>query len=57
MVFGIPIPWVCFQIGTTDNPCRCKVVGPTLGEIRSLAWFSGHYSEDVLTDGQLFFVQ
>lgn len=22
---------VCFECGTTDNPCRCKVVGPTLG--------------------------
>ncbi|OAY57147.1 uncharacterized protein LOC122722485 [Manihot esculenta] len=25
---GIP---VCIQCGTTANPCRCKVVGPTLG--------------------------
>ncbi|XP_008810985.2 uncharacterized protein LOC103722278 [Phoenix dactylifera] len=22
---------VCVQCGTTSNPCRCKVVGPTLG--------------------------
>ena len=24
-------PIVCFQCGTDQNPCRCKVVGPTLG--------------------------
>ncbi|XP_057481102.1 uncharacterized protein LOC130768113 [Actinidia eriantha] len=24
---GIPI---CIECGTTSNPCRCKVVGPTL---------------------------
>lgn len=22
---------ICFQFGTHDNPCRCKVLGPTLG--------------------------
>lgn len=22
---------LCFQCGTDQNPCRCKVVGPTLG--------------------------
>lgn len=27
----IPIFPICFQLGTTQNPCRCKVVGPTLG--------------------------
>ncbi|EFQ97578.1 hypothetical protein MGYG_08897 [Nannizzia gypsea CBS 118893] len=27
----IPFPIVCFQCGTDQNPCRCKVVGPTLG--------------------------
>ena len=26
-----PIPFVCFQCGTDQNPCHCKVVGPTLG--------------------------
>jgi hypothetical protein len=26
-----PIPWVCFQCGTDQNPCHCKVVGPTVG--------------------------
>ncbi|KAL1961245.1 hypothetical protein VTO42DRAFT_3191 [Malbranchea cinnamomea] len=26
----IPFPLFCFQCGT-DTPCRCKVVGPTLG--------------------------
>ncbi|XP_048129644.1 LOW QUALITY PROTEIN: uncharacterized protein LOC115737661 [Rhodamnia argentea] len=25
---GIPI---CVQCGTGSNPCRCKVVGPTVG--------------------------
>ncbi|RYP14353.1 hypothetical protein DL765_006456 [Monosporascus sp. GIB2] len=24
-------PIFCIQCGTHDNPCRCKVVGPTLG--------------------------
>ncbi|KAH7446167.1 hypothetical protein KP509_01G042700 [Ceratopteris richardii] len=29
---GIPICLpVCIECGTHDNPCRCKVVGPTLG--------------------------
>ncbi|KAK8061863.1 hypothetical protein PG994_008229 [Apiospora phragmitis] len=27
----LPFPVVCFQCGTDQNPCRCKVVGPTLG--------------------------
>ncbi|PWA54564.1 hypothetical protein CTI12_AA316160 [Artemisia annua] len=27
MVIGFPI---CIQCGTKSNPCRCKVVGPTL---------------------------
>lgn len=27
----IPIFPLCFQCGTDQNPCRCKVVGPTLG--------------------------
>ncbi|KMT04272.1 hypothetical protein BVRB_8g183480 [Beta vulgaris subsp. vulgaris] len=22
---------MCVECGTRDNPCRCKVVGPTLG--------------------------
>ncbi|KAJ6936078.1 hypothetical protein NC652_010960 [Populus alba x Populus x berolinensis] len=22
---------MCVQCGTTSNPCRCKVVGPTVG--------------------------
>ncbi|KAF6234239.1 hypothetical protein HO173_007659 [Letharia columbiana] len=26
-----PIPFVCFQCGTDQNPCHCKIVGPTLG--------------------------
>lgn len=37
MFFWLPIPWLCFQIGTTQNPCRCKVVGPTLGKLCSSA--------------------
>jgi hypothetical protein len=28
----VPIP-ICIQCGTTDNPCRCKIVGPTLAFI------------------------
>ncbi|KAJ5294038.1 hypothetical protein N7508_008859 [Penicillium antarcticum] len=27
-----PIFPICFQCGTDQNPCHCKVVGPTLGE-------------------------
>ncbi|OQD76149.1 hypothetical protein PENDEC_c005G02127 [Penicillium decumbens] len=27
----IPIFPICFQCGTDQNPCHCKVVGPTLG--------------------------
>ncbi|KAL2868339.1 uncharacterized protein BJX67DRAFT_54639 [Aspergillus lucknowensis] len=27
----IPIFPLCFQCGTDQNPCRCKVFGPTLG--------------------------
>ncbi|OJJ61042.1 hypothetical protein ASPSYDRAFT_42889 [Aspergillus sydowii CBS 593.65] len=27
----IPIFPICFQCGTDQNPCRCKVVGPTIG--------------------------
>ena len=27
----IPILPICFQCGTNQNPCHCKVVGPTLG--------------------------
>ncbi|KAG2715101.1 hypothetical protein I3843_03G064200 [Carya illinoinensis] len=30
MTGGIGIP-ACVQCGTRSNPCRCKVVGPTLG--------------------------
>ncbi|KAJ5341303.1 hypothetical protein N7541_010427 [Penicillium brevicompactum] len=26
-----PIFPICFQCGTDQNPCHCKVVGPTLG--------------------------
>ncbi|KAF2020234.1 hypothetical protein BU24DRAFT_419789 [Aaosphaeria arxii CBS 175.79] len=29
----VPFPVVCFQCGTDQNPCHCKVVGPTLGFI------------------------
>ncbi|KAJ9191152.1 hypothetical protein DTO166G4_4838 [Paecilomyces variotii] len=32
MVF-IPIFPICFQCGTDQNPCHCKVVGPTCGFI------------------------
>lgn len=30
----IPIFPICFQCGTDQNPCRCKVVGPTIGMFR-----------------------
>ncbi|KAH7533846.1 uncharacterized protein LOC107416256 [Ziziphus jujuba] len=30
MTGGIGFP-VCVQCGTHSNPCRCKVVGPTVG--------------------------
>ena len=29
-MFFLPI---CFECGNTDNPCRCKVIGPTLAFI------------------------
>ncbi|KAF7816446.1 cold-regulated protein [Senna tora] len=29
-MMGIGIP-ICVQCGTSSNPCRCKVVGPTVG--------------------------
>ncbi|KAJ5167855.1 uncharacterized protein N7482_003449 [Penicillium canariense] len=28
-----PIFPICFQCGTDQNPCHCKVVGPTLGDL------------------------
>ncbi|GAA0146367.1 hypothetical protein Leryth_015455 [Lithospermum erythrorhizon] len=29
MVFvGVPL---CVECGTSSNPCRCKVIGPTIG--------------------------
>ncbi|KAF3386778.1 hypothetical protein F1880_001136 [Penicillium rolfsii] len=28
-----PIFPICFQCGTDQNPCHCKVVGPTLGHL------------------------
>ncbi|CAK9317980.1 unnamed protein product [Citrullus colocynthis] len=30
MAVGIGVP-ICIECGTHSNPCRCKVVGPTLG--------------------------
>lgn len=35
---GIPIPFIpiCFQCGTDQNPCHCKVVGPTLGFLATI---------------------
>ncbi|KAK3001255.1 hypothetical protein RJ639_020722 [Escallonia herrerae] len=30
MAVGVGVP-LCVQCGTHSNPCRCKVVGPTLG--------------------------
>jgi hypothetical protein len=27
----VPIPWICIQCGTDQNPCHCKIVGPTFG--------------------------
>ncbi|PKI68412.1 uncharacterized protein LOC116202567 [Punica granatum] len=30
MALGVGVP-ICVECGTTSNPCRCKVVGPTLG--------------------------
>ncbi|GAB7345797.1 hypothetical protein MBLNU457_4059t1 [Dothideomycetes sp. NU457] len=27
----LPFPIICFQCGTDQNPCHCKVVGPTIG--------------------------
>ncbi|KAK2652422.1 hypothetical protein Ddye_012278 [Dipteronia dyeriana] len=33
---GIGIP-ICVQCGTARNPCRCKVVGPTVGFLAFVA--------------------
>lgn len=27
----IPLPIICIQCGTNQNPCHCKIVGPTIG--------------------------
>jgi hypothetical protein len=27
----IPLPIICFQCGTDQKTCHCKVVGPTIG--------------------------
>lgn len=32
-----PIFPICFQCGTDQNPCHCKVVGPTLGKSTCLS--------------------
>ncbi|KAF2718784.1 hypothetical protein K431DRAFT_305795 [Polychaeton citri CBS 116435] len=29
----LPVPVICIQCGTDQNPCHVKVVGPTLGFI------------------------
>ncbi|KAJ5141410.1 Nucleic acid-binding OB-fold [Penicillium atrosanguineum] len=34
-----PIFPICFQCGTDQNPCHCKVVGPTLGNRSMLTAF------------------
>jgi hypothetical protein len=33
----IPFFPICFQCGTDQNPCHCKVVGPTLGKLGCLS--------------------
>ncbi|CAL5203181.1 unnamed protein product [Lathyrus oleraceus] len=33
---GIGVP-ICVECGTRSNPCRCKVVGPTLGFVAFVA--------------------
>ncbi|MCI05271.1 hypothetical protein A2U01_0026322 [Trifolium medium] len=33
---GLGVP-ICVQCGTRSNPCRCKVVGPTLGFVAFVA--------------------
>ncbi|KAJ5644852.1 hypothetical protein N7507_010863 [Penicillium longicatenatum] len=35
----IPFFPICFQCGTDQNPCHCKVVGPTLGKLVCLSTF------------------
>ncbi|KAL3710171.1 hypothetical protein TMatcc_003963 [Talaromyces marneffei ATCC 18224] len=30
---ALPFFPICFQCGTDQNPCHCKVVGPTLGNM------------------------
>ncbi|KAI0121099.1 hypothetical protein BJ170DRAFT_644894 [Xylariales sp. AK1849] len=37
----IPLPIICFQCGTDQNPCHCKVVGPTLGFLTTVAMAVG----------------
>lgn len=31
----LPLPVLCIQCGTDQNPCHCKIVGPTLGMVSS----------------------
>ncbi|KAJ5989059.1 hypothetical protein N7481_004269 [Penicillium waksmanii] len=33
-----PIFPICFQCGTDQNPCHCKVVGPTLEFLQVICW-------------------
>lgn len=28
--------FLCIEIGTTQNPCRCKIIGPTIALILAL---------------------
>ncbi|KAI3914973.1 hypothetical protein MKW98_020520 [Papaver atlanticum] len=30
MVVGVGVP-ICVECGTRSNPCRCRVIGPTIG--------------------------
>lgn len=27
---------LCIELGSPDNPCRCKIIGPTLGFIAAV---------------------
>ncbi|KAJ5095545.1 hypothetical protein NUU61_004901 [Penicillium alfredii] len=44
-----PIFPICFQCGTDQNPCHCKVVGPTLGHLLArlyLLWLQLHQDRE-----------
>lgn len=48
-------PILCFQCGTDQNPCHCKVIGPTLGFFVTIGAAVGSYDTE-LELGMLMFI-